>query len=289
MHATQRWVTAAALCTGLTLNTGCLRSAIMSAAPSSTPISTTYERQLRRSYWACNHYLFGFIPVNEQTSLENIRQNLSTGSDGLVDVEVRSVFHYGAVYNWQCWDVKATPFKWLTPAPKFDAESFEKLMDDVTAITGAASESEAEAVQKGVIGFEELMLAAIARENAAAAEAAAQAQGEGEEGTAEGAAETEAASEEAVTPVTVVGVATAAPPKRAEALVQKLYQIVGKTPPQDDVEWDTIVRKIWTMRQQNSKTDAQMVVLVRTGTSLQGPDADLLSVLEAALDEEQKR
>jgi hypothetical protein len=111
------------------------------------------------------------------------------------------------------------------------------------------------------------------------------------EATAEDSAEVTpepAPVETAAVPPVVVATLTVAPPKKAFALTARLYQALGKNPPADESAWEAIVAEVWTIRQQNDKSDGDMVVLVRKGSGLAGPEATVLEALKQAVETEPK-
>ena len=223
---------------------------------SSTPAEQApIDKMTTVSMNQCNLFVLGWIPVGE-TKLDKVIEEMRAGAHGLVDVSVQPTNRNFILLTQVCSKITATPFRWLPPPPPPAPPETEEGATDGTA-PEAGGDAEAAPTADG-----------------AAPDAAAS---------------PEAAAEPAAPPPTIVGIATKAPPKKAEALTKRLYEVIGQEPPSDDDAWSAIVAKVWTVRQQNKKSDGEMVLMARSGSALAGPEAGLGQALDRALEDEQKR
>lgn len=201
---------------------------------------------------SCNLLIFGWIPT-KNTTLDQVLTDMSAGAHGLTDVHVKSTHRGFLLLNQHCWKISATPYRWRPipppPIPICEEDGAEG-EDEVDAEVDATPATEAT--------------------------------------TEDSADATPAPVETAALPPVVVATLTVAPPKKAFTLTKRLYQALGKNPPADESAWEAIVADIWTIRQKNDKSDGEMLVLVRKGSGLAGPEATVLEALKQAVEAEPK-
>ncbi len=254
------------------------------------------ERLTTVSRNACTVYILGWIPT-KKIKLEETMTEMGAGSHGLTDITVKSSSQGYLLAHRHCLQVSATPYRWLPEPPPPVIE--ESVFDQARVFVGAVAPEEDGIVAegKGMKLFEALSAEGANRDEVVADQTDLETFPALMEAVLKAVApeEVEAANEKAAAeaapapPPIMVASATKPPPKKAEALTKRLYQALGKTPPAEDAAWLKVVTEVWNMRQQNDKSDADMLVLARQGSGIAGPEADLLEVLNKALDAEPKR
>jgi hypothetical protein len=113
------------------------------AAVSNTPLVRSVKPKTPTHMSQCNFYAFGWIPLGEVRSLEDLTQQMTAGTDGLIDVSVESSTTNFLAVSWHCWRLAGTPFSWggALSAPVATAEGGPPASgapDDEAAKTEAA-------------------------------------------------------------------------------------------------------------------------------------------------------
>ncbi len=229
----KRTVQLAALLTLASGLTG-FRSEVQTSATSNTPLVRKVETKTRTNMTHCNWYALGWIGAGQTKSLDDIMQQMTAGSDGMVDISVESSTTNLALVAWQCWRVAGTPFSWGAPL-----------------YNPPATQGEAVA--------------------------------EGAPETAEAPSEPAEAPVAAAPPPSPMAVIVPPPPPKAIPLTERLLKLIGAKRPESDDDFRRLCSEVWTLRQQNKFSDAQMATMARKGSGKVAPGSDLLTVLKAGV------
>lgn len=88
------------------------RSESQSAATSNTPLVRKVVPKTRTNMAHCNWYALGWIAAGTPKTLDDMVQQMTAGTDGMIDISVEASTTNFGVVSWHCWRVAGTPFSW---------------------------------------------------------------------------------------------------------------------------------------------------------------------------------